>query len=369
MIRVNHHKSQPGSRRFSKKLRQRRCFPFRFVILAVLVACTAVPAGAKEKGHLWHARTLLGEARDLRDSVQTAQEQGNAELAQKRAASMQTKLDESLVLFEQAEAGSSADLGILIDYAAAFRLHGDSDLAAEVLEQAVERYPKSGLAWLRLAQNYVEMGGESYRLRSQDAFQQALEQELDPALRVAAHEGLGAFYYKEGLYEFARQHHEKALELDSSHLPSQIALATLALRRGNVLKASNILDAIGMVPGEFKSQLNEQLNKAVDTFERRRRWFPDEAEHHVAYAKLLIRADRVSQVRLPLERAVTLNPDNYVYWNLLASACRFRGNTDRAIEAYEESLQLNGAQQRVRQMLERLSGSEAAKPGKTEEGS
>lgn len=322
---------------------------------AFLAAIVAVPAAspAQEEGSIWEARTLVKEAGELMKAVRSAQEAGDAEAAQKRATTFHEKLAKSIQLFGEEDARHSDDLDVLTDYAEALRLHGDSDLAAEVMRRAVTLYPSSGLSWLTLAQSYLEMG-DAFTAKAQDAFQQALALSLDKHFEVEAHTGLGAMYYGEGLYEFAGGHYQKALELDPENFSARIALAALDTRKGNVLEASNRLDAMGAIPLEHTRQLADQLNAALDTFDRTKRWFPDEAAHHAAYAKLLIRANRVAESRLPLERAVTLDASNYVYWNLLASACRFSGDTQRLRQAYEKSLEANPDQPRVRQMLDEL---------------
>ena len=97
--------------------------------------------------------------------------------------------------------------------------------------------------------------------------------------------------------------------------------------------------------------MQTRLPKALASFDRRGNWFPDTAENHYSYDKLLVRTGRYTDALLPLERSLRLDPDQYTAWNMLGGIKRSIGDVAGAVTAYEKSLELKADQPRTIEVL------------------
>jgi tetratricopeptide (TPR) repeat protein len=321
-----------------------------------LLACLAlallpgVAPAQPEDGPVWRARTRLGQFHKALESAGAAQARGDIQTAQAEQRAAAEHLREARALFDSADAGAGADPEVLLDYGEVLGALGDTDLAADVYERAATLAPDDPEPWLALGKARAALGTQ-HADAAADALREAAVHAEDSAVVAEARARLGLLYLEEGLYEFAGDAFADALTADEDAPLAVAGQACLAARSGDVLRAANLLDGMGRLSGAAASLLDRFLPRALADFEARRHWFPDEAAQHAAYGKLLLRANQVPSSLYPLERAVDLDPENYVYWNLLASAARFLGDSDRAIAAYENSLAVNPDQPFVEQTL------------------
>jgi len=264
----------------------------------------------------------------------------------------QEYLRETGRLFDAAHAEKSDDIEILYEYGDVLMRLEDTDLAAELFQKIVEKTPNDAEAWRALGQCLATLGGH-HAGEAVHALRRSLE--IEAASPGAANTLiiLGQVYRKEKLHDLARECFEKARETDPANRLAVIALAAANVGDGYIREAAEAIDALGD-PGEYASQLGAMLAHGVRRFEQTRLWFPDTAENHRAYAKILLRVGRLADALLAAERAAVLNPDDYAIWNFIGDLCRQNKNTVRAREAYTRSLELKPGQPRTQEALRSL---------------
>lgn len=288
--------------------------------------------------------------------MQTAAEtasKNDAKGAASHEESARKYLKEACGQFEAAGAGKSDDVSVLRDYAGACLKNDDYDLAAGAFERATGIEPADASLWVSLGYALTELGPT----RANDAaaaFHKSVG--LKPAAETAAgaYVGLGEVYRRQSLYALARESYQKALDAKPDMRAAKLAMAAARVRDGEVLDASNDLDALGAMSNEEAALLGTLLSESMQAFESARLVFPETHEHHLAYAKLLLRAGKNSQALSAAERAAVLGPGDYVTWNMVGGLSRQAGNIKRAKEAYTKSLDINPDQPRTREALQAL---------------
>jgi len=255
--------------------------------------------------------------------------------------------------FAAADAGESDDVSVLRDYASAAMTNNDFDLASAAFARAADFEPDDAALRVSLGYALMELGAS----RANDAsaaFRSALD--LQPAAETAAgaYLGLGELYRRQSLPTLARESYENASAAKPDMRAAQLAVAAARVRDGEVLEASNALDALGAMSGDEAALLGNILPESLQAFQDARLTFPETHEHHLAYAKLLLRTGKNSQALGAAERAAKLDGSDYVTWNLVGGLNRQMGNLKRAEQAYKKSLQLNPDQPRTREALQGL---------------
>ena len=323
----------------------------KLIVLFAFLAMYQVAAPAEND--LAKAREAYASFKTALTKAQELQNQGQTEVAEEQQRSAHEALEKARQLFDEARVSQSNDFDALMEYADALNWTGDSDLAREVLERALQLKPDSQKAWLSLGKVFVDLGA-AYLTNAQQAFLKALDLSKTQDEEVETRVTLVMFYWNAGLYAAAKEQSSILKGKKPDSIPNIIIQAGLATREGRFKDAETDLNTITQLSPQQGALLNKVLTQALDDFELSRGFIPDEAATHAAYAKLLIRANRVEESLLPIERAVKLAPDEYTYWNTLASVCRFTNDIDRAREAYARSLELYPDQPRIRDAMESL---------------
>ncbi|MCP4641550.1 MAG: tetratricopeptide repeat protein [bacterium] len=316
----------------------------------VVGVCAAWASGADD---LTDARKKLDRAREQLNGASTARARGDAEAMQRYQSEATRLFDEAAVDYEAALTKNPDSAEAACGYAALLIQRGDADLAVEALDRAVVKNPDSGAVWLTLGQAHGAWGPK-HAGDAEKALRRAIALEPESKVGKSALATLGAQYWEQGLYAFSRKAFERLLAMEPENTGGRIALAALDFREGNVASAASALDSLKKVSPEQAAIIDRFLNEARTRFEATRRSFPDTAEAHLAYAKLLIRTNQLPQSVAPLQRAVHLDPGNHVTWNLLGSVLGALGKSDKAREAFERSLEITPDQPRTRQALEGL---------------
>lgn len=323
-----------------------------YLIRIAMCAWTCAFSSAAQK-ELWEARTKLGQFKTALAAAQELERDGQEDAANTQRSVASEHLRRARDLFDLANASESKDADVLMEYAETLALTEDPDLAAEVLQRCVQIRPESAPAWLALGRALAELG-PGRLADAERALREAVRLAGDAPQNTEARTMLVMCYWNAGLYDFARESSQELAEHAPNHIPNRIIMAALDIRDGKLLDASDALDELGALPPGLSVLLANMLTKALDDFDLSRRSIPDEPEHHAAYAKLLMRADRLEASRLPLERALRLDPNNYTYWNLLASLSRLADDLPRARDAYRRSLEIYPDQPRTREALQSL---------------
>lgn len=284
------------------------------------------------------------EAAARQDGTAARELEDKAVLALRRAARQ----------YEESGAAGSHSPELLRQYADVQMRLGDYDLCAETLARLTAVLPRDVDARLLLGNALAELGSKR-ATEAIGAIQDALAMGPEPAKAAAAQMVLGRIYRGESLFELARGAFEKALALDASNVGARIALAAEKLRMGQVAEACADLDQAGsQASPELAGQIPGLVKDALADFRDMRQTFPDTAPNHYAYAKILLRANRVHDALAASERAAVLDGSVFEVWNFIGDVSRITGNVKRAREAYEKSLQLKPGQAATEKSLGEL---------------
>lgn len=299
------------------------------------------------------ARAAMAQYKAEMQAATEAASKNDARSGASHEESARKYLKEACAQFAAADAGKSDDVSVLRDYADACVNNDDYDLAASALERATRIEPGDASLLVSLGYALTELGAK----RASDAaaaFRKAIG--LNPAVETVAgaYVGLGEVYRQQSLHALARESYEKALEAKPDMRAAKLAIAAARVRDGEVIEASNDLDALGAMSNEEAGLVGKLLPESLRAFESARLIFPETHEHHLAYAKLLLRAGKNAQALGAAERAAALGPGDYVTWNMVGGLSRQMGNVARAKEAYEKSLEVNPDQPRTQEALKSL---------------
>ncbi len=299
---------------------------------------------------------MLEQCESLRARYVTALKEDQYEAAGQAQDELWRRLREARALFESAGIQGTQDENAILRYAEVLHELAEYDLAAEALDRLVRRHPEDASMLVRYGENLAAIGPAGRR----EAFY-ALHKALslgNSEVAWRAHAALGALYWREGLYDFASDAFEAAHEGNPEDVRSRIAVAACRCRAGEILDATRMLDALGRAAQPFDAETRVMLREALFGFDAARRYFPDTAEHHAAYAKLLYRAGRITDALLAAQRAVRLDAGDVSTWNFLAAMHMQIGNVPQARNAYEQSLKAKPDQPQIRGALEALSSNQ-----------
>ena len=319
-------------------------------------ACSLALAAEAQSGPFAEAASLYEQAGQEQTALNAAAAQGDEAAMRQHAEKVNALLQQARDAYDSAGAATTDDLNTLDVYARLLNDMGDHDLAEQALVRAVSLDPENPQRWFTLGETQGLLGtsGSSRAVRS---LRKALSLEPDADAAAKIHAALGAVFLQEGLYALSRESLEAALKEQPGHTGAAITLASLDVREGAIGAASARLDSLGNIPPESLNLLQNTMDRALVDFEQSRRWMDDTAANHLAYAKLLVRAGRMQDCPLPLERAAQLNPNDTVIWNLLGSVYRGLNHVEGARRAFEKSLAINPDQPRTQEALRELSAS------------
>jgi len=322
-------------------------------------------AAALLVGNTVYAQTeALEKAETYRAKVQEAQEAlaaGNADEGQQATRRAETLLNEALTAFRDWDVLERENSEALRVYGELEQDAGNYDLAAEAWERVVRMAPDDGEAWYRYGSNLSLLGAPRFA-QAVSALRTAIERTDRTEVKGAAHTTLGRTYFEQGYFEFAEEQYREAIALAGENPRPKVGLAAVEFRDGNVVEAIDLQREAGPIAPEWAHEMSRLMDTARVDFEARREYFPDTAEHHLAYAQLLVQSNYMASALRPLERAVTLEPENIVALNMLGSINMSLGQSDEAREAFEKSLEINPGQPRTRQSLDQLNGAGAQSP-------
>lgn len=301
------------------------------------------------------AQAALVQYREASQAANEARAKGDESAFSEQQAKAQASLQTARKGFDEARAQDSTDVAVLKDYVTVLMQMGDADLAADVSRQWTRIVPDEAAAWYQLGRSLADMGpgGAAEAVK---ALNRALE--IDPQSPQAASTLLllGKVYRTEGLHDLARQCAEKALAIDASSVPAKLALIAAKIRDGQIAEASADLDELGAIPNEYAGTVPRLFSDAINDYRESRQFFPDTADNHLAYAKLLVHAGKTEDSLAAAERAAGIEPESYTTWNLIGALSNQLGDTTKARKAYQRSLEINADQTRTKEALDALSG-------------
>ncbi len=324
----------------------------RFILVAACV-CTLVAAPVWSQGGLAEGREAFETYLEATNAYTEAIGAGDAEAAREHVETAKVALTQARRFLELGRADRSDDVETLASYAAVLGLTKDFDLATKVYRRLSERTPADAAVWLNLGKSLSAMGESKEAV---GAFGQCIELSGGGDQEAQARIELGDLYLERGAHMLAEEQYLAALEASGESIMAKIALAALDARLGMAVEANKKLEELGDLGTLYGAPIQLRVSNALKDFDEARLWVPDDAENHLAYAKLLTRAGRAAEAIAPLRRSLALDGQNYVGWNLLGSLYGQIGDTQGAQNAFVRSLEVNADQPRTYEALESLGG-------------
>ncbi len=327
------------------------------LILALTLPLAFAGLGAQAANPYASARDSFDQYRAEQAAAQRAMNQGAAATAHEHQITADSRLRQATRLYEQAGAAKSEDPAVLLEYTHVITAAGNHDLAAEILANATQIAPGNPALWTALGRSYSK-AGPAFHEKAFAALNKAVKASPTPKEAAEARLLLGDIYRHQGLFDFAEAEYRASLEANPDDVKTTIYLAVLKVRRGEILEGSKDLDSLGKAAQPHDIDTRLRLRAAIAAYEARRGWFPDTAENHAAYARLLYHAARWPDAVLAARRATRINPQDARTWSFIGAIQMQLGNVEQARKAYQRSLEANPDQPSVRQVLKKMEQAE-----------
>ncbi len=185
-------------------------------------------------------------------------------------------------------------------------------------------------------------------------FNQALERDPSYAL---AHAGLGEAYWRlyraarrEEYVSLAREHCQRALELDDSLAPAWVTLGLLETGSGHAQAGIDALQhALDRDPRSADAyrelglayERAGRLDDAEATYRKAIELRPTSWAGYSYLGYLLVTRGRSAEAEVAFDRALEIAPDNARLWSNVGAARVFQGRLEEAQKAFRRSLDLN----------------------------
>ena len=317
-----------------------------FALTLLLSACTPAPPPTD----FAEALATLEQYQALKERIPQAWATGDLATAQSFDIRGPQLALNAKDLFDAANIHAARDPIILEAHADTLVALGDHDLAAKAYKRLLDDQQDNPRLWSKLGAALAKVG-QSSRPKAVTALRKSLD--LDPTSPDAANTWyiLGDLYHRANRYEFAAEAYTEALNIAPQHLLAHIGAAALKTRDGKITEASQEIDALGPAAQQHDPLTRVLLRKALDDFDHFRHTFPDTAENHRAYARLLYRASRPTDAIFAARRVTKLDPQDDKTWLFLGQVYSQLGDYPQAIEAYEKSLAANPNQPQLQNAL------------------
>lgn len=326
-------------------------------LAGIAIVCAACAAAAQSP--INEARVLVNDYRSALTLAQQAASQNDQTEYQKQLERSTQKLQEALRLFQEGNILESEDAGALRDYAGAQVAAGATDLAARALARATKFAPRDAGLWFEYGAAASELG-PTYFLEAKNAYQTAIEEASEAPLRASAQASAGLLFFDNGYYPIARSYFKSAANENPENPLAQVGVAAMDVRDGALIKADATLNTIGSVNPALNAKVAEMLDTAIQGFWEARIDFPDTVENHLAYARILVRANYPASAAGPLKRVVHLDGENTTALNMLGGLLLQLGDRNGARAAAVRSLEINDDQPRTKQLLQAIDNAGAA---------
>lgn len=336
-----------------------RITPRFAVLLMTLLTVSSLSCDTGSDRGLKDARALVSQGEGERALAREALASNDQDATGKHIAAAQKLFIDARDAYLQAHLDQSRDPVILDEFAVFATRNEDYDLTAKAYRRAAEFSPDTAMYWLAAGINFVRVGAgmADEALESLDMCIKLATASGDEAMLAKARGEMGHLHRMLGLYELSREDYALALGIDSALPRVQMGLAALDFREGKVRGAASRIDALGSLESEDAAYLESVLHFGYTGFRKTRGWFPDTAQNHLAYARLLTRMQRYPDALYAVQRASELDDRDIVTMNLLGSLARLTGDTARATRAFERSLLVDPNQPRTREVLKELNAS------------
>jgi tetratricopeptide (TPR) repeat protein len=225
---------------------------------------------------------------------------------------------------------------------------GEPERAAQAFRAALERDP--GLLEAR-----VGLGDAHFYVGDLASAEEAYREVLGAAAVAAAHTGLGNVLGARGDLTGALLEYQRAVELDSAHIPSRASLGVALARLGRFPEAVTvqraILDECPDCPSSFPVQRDlaqtlEAAGRAGEALELLRSAVglaPRELDLLRASAELELRVGAPERARTLLERVQALGGDDAEASYGLGNAHALLGRPAEAVASYRRALELHAS--------------------------
>ena len=319
------------------------------MLITVFVIAVMPYAVAEESSE---GATALARYETARSKQQTALAQGDSEAFAALDTEAANALSAAGAAFKR-DYEASNDLQAALGYVKVLRIKGDHDLAAEFAGKVISRGLENAVLWREYGSCLLTMG-KKHAQDAIDALYTSLEMDRTSPEAVVTFNELADYYIEMGMPEAASTVVAEALAIEPTDVRARLAKVVVDVYNGNIGEAGSLLTAVGKGAQPYDTVLRAHLRLALADFDTQRRSFPDTAENHYAYARLLYFAARLPQAIMACQRAARLAKTDTGIWNFLGAIQGQLGDYAGAQRSYEASLKANPEQPDVRQTIEKL---------------
>jgi tetratricopeptide (TPR) repeat protein len=326
---------------------------FNFFFLSPVIVLSIL-TGCSNSSHLDEGRTLITEARQVLAAYEKSVQLGQNENAQNHKDYARSLLDDGIHHYDQIGVRKSKDVEILKEFGDVLLLAEYFDWAGKTYERAAILSENDYLLWLNAGEAY-SFSGIAFEQKAVDAVHQSFTLVGEDADGISrANAVLGRIFWDSGQYAMARSHFDVALEANPKNEWAVVGQSLSKIRNGRLHEGSTSLDGLTSLTIRQQQWMFRQWEVVFAPLDRMVSAFEDTAENHFIIARLYLKANRARDALLAAEYSLSLDETNYQAWNMVGGLSLQQGNTPRAKEAYEKSLQLNNDQPRTREMLDQL---------------
>jgi tetratricopeptide (TPR) repeat protein len=321
----------------------------RTLFLALFLALSSTGFADQDTSILIEAQQIAQSGQESMTQSIEFSRQGDMQSAQQLYEETQQKFlhVKALCSSVDPEGFDTAETAML--YATTMEMSQQHDFAARGFERAYRLSSADLEAGLSAAIHWRKVG---LLMRAFHLLEEIRETEnLDPEFSSRLHTELGRVHHEQGLYSLAAKMYEVSTESGHPTPEATIGSAVLAVRRGELEVAADILDTLRELNVDQGQFLNKSLAESLTTFDDLR--IPVNGQHR-AYARLLVRSQRNHDAMLAAEHAVMRDDSDFSMFNLLGGLLAQQQHYDRSIRAYETSLALKPDQERTKTVLEQV---------------
>lgn len=321
----------------------------RTFLLALLVVLSASGFADQDTSLLIKAQQIAQSGQEFMTQSIEFSRQGDMQSAQGAYEEAQQKFAEVKVQCRSVDPDGFDTVETAMLFATAMEMSQQYDFAARGFERAYRLSSTDQEVGLSAALNWRRVG---MLMRAFDLLEEIRgTNDLQPELSSKLNTELGRVYHEQRLYTLAADRYEASTQSEHPTKDSVIGAAVLAVRRGELEVAADILDSVRELNVEQGQFLNRALPESLTAFDDLR--IPVARQHH-AYARLLVRVQRNHDAMLAAEHAAMRDDTNVVMFNLLGGLLAQQQHFDRSIRAYERSLTLKPDQERTKSALEHV---------------
>lgn len=263
---------------------------------------------------------------------------------------LEGKYEQAIELLIKAKVWDPENLEILFALEKNYFARGDNDLALETLDYIIAHDPENREAWRKKREILLRQGqwAQAYEVQKQ-VVKLTKEKDLldlEKKFLLGLEYRFGEELAQQGNFKEAEKVMREILKEDRQFIPAYVTLGDVRQRLGDPEEASQIwrkaLDISGnpvfieRLEALYLSLANPE--KILDLYHECLRKKPDDTVLRFFYSRLLVRIEMIDEALAQLRELEISGASFSELFILMGQALQRRGESNRAIEAYEKAL-------------------------------